>query len=178
MTDQNIVATAAALAEMIYARTDSDQAVTVADINQVTGSAILPDIITVGDILASGAILGTNNYYYGSNGFVGAIYQQGETYYVVLRGSDAGGSSESVELGWDLLTGTGELSGSDEVDRFDWNQNSVIGWADSLAAFEHTQVDDAMALARAALALAGGVTSKVAKSGSDSNLCAINRCIL
>lgn len=102
---------AAALAELIYARDPGDQGMTVADIRRPTGITTLEDnAISVGDTLGgtlnympkSGAH--NNNFYYADNGLVGAVYKSGSTFYVVLRGSDAGANAGAAEIPWDIAT--------------------------------------------------------------------------
>ncbi|MDQ7251718.1 putative Ig domain-containing protein, partial [Dongia sedimenti] len=174
---------AAALAELIYARDPRDQGMTVADIRRLSGVQTLAD-----DAISVGATLGgtlkfvpksgnnNNNFYYADNGFVGAVYQSGSTYYVVLRGSDAGANAGAAEIPWDLATDAPYPSGPDRVDHADWFTDSIlgnprIGILNGVDVYTtETQADDAIALTQAAIKAAtdaGGSKNDVVVIGQS-----------
>lgn len=162
----------AALADFIYARASADQALTLADINRqlsanltiVTDAVVnaFPDAAAAySQALSDGMVQSANNFFYSNTGFVGAIVQEGDKYTIVLRGSDGGSTMTTTDLQNALLNGD---SGDGQIDGPDWHQNVLMGRG-YLA--ERTQADDALALAKIAIELAGGDLSKVSVVGQS-----------
>lgn len=153
---------AAALADMIYARDPDDQAVTLQDIADQLGGS--PTVLSRGQVsspdndradtafseLSSGGVVqSSNEYFYSNTGFVGAIIQDGSKYIVVLRGSDTGSPVTGGDFPGAMLFGE---SHGGNLDGMDWYQNRIMGTG---RLSERTQADDAIALTKAAIALAG-----------------------
>ena len=137
----------AALCENVYRRDPSDQAITFSDIGvqakSVTGTGL------TGDPNADGY------YYNNANGFVGSVTEKlgASTVYVTFRGTDnSGGFGDVVD---DLFTSPLEWAGfstpgsGGHSDPGDFNYaNTALGSGTLI----RTQLDDALALARAAIA--------------------------
>jgi hypothetical protein len=140
---------AAALAEEIYRRDPADQALSLTDINpSYVNKTLSTDSVTA---LASMGIINKDGYYYDdSTGFVGQVVTDGTTTYVVYRGTDAGSSYLNSDGGdWfdaNVPLGLGTTAGT----KLDGSGLPILPNVAS------TQLDDALALAKAAISAANG----------------------
>jgi Ca2+-binding RTX toxin-like protein len=137
---------AAALAEQIYHRNTTDDPITLGQLGLGT-----VDLGKVSGLTSDDSVDGTT--YYSPRGFVGEVVETSDTVYVVFRGTDISGSflsgfqaAESAGLNQNAV----DPSGVNDLG--DISNDILLGQGTG----QQTQLDDALALTRAAEANAGG----------------------
>jgi hypothetical protein len=152
MTNTNLsgVQLAAALAEQVYRRNSNDIPVTLTELGAT------PLTVTPADpnqFATDRSTVDNATYYYTPRGFVGEVVQKDGVVYVVFRGTD---SSESFFNGLKKAAANGFNQTATDPSRLsdlgDWTNNVLL----ALGTSQETQLDDALALTRAAEAAAGG----------------------
>jgi hypothetical protein len=150
---------AAALAEEVYRRNPNDLPITLANL---TGTSAVPLDPPPGLSVAAGA--DGSIYYYSSRGFVGQVVLKDNTLYVVFRGTDASSSfldgfSKAAASGFDQTA----IDASHLSDLGDFTSDLLLGQGTA----RQTQLDDALALTRAAEAEANARGKQVVVVGQS-----------
>jgi Ca2+-binding RTX toxin-like protein len=155
----------AALADLIYARSNLDQAISLQDIrNKFHTQLSYADNVSASFPSAPGLhqyVSGENTFFYSDRGFVGAVVrdQTADKYIVVLRGTDATNDGDALDVAFGGLFGQPfPGDSSPDIDPKDWYANA---WLGSGADYQINQADDAIALAQAAIAAAGSAEKVV-----------------
>lgn len=108
----------AALCELIYVRDPMDQALTLGELD--------PDLsyvnVSSDPTLIAAGIFKSGDYYYSDRGFCGTIVRDGDSYTVVLRGTDVG-PVDPISIGTGFATGIS----TDSVDAEDMRENYYMG---------------------------------------------------
>jgi hypothetical protein len=150
---------AAALAEQIYRRNANDLPIQPGDDLNVQG-------VAVGNLngFATSETSDGLTYYYTARGFVGQVVTDGDTLYVVFRGTDAASSfldgfSEALASGLNQTA----LDPSKQSDLGDFVNDLLLG----LGTTQITQLDDALTLTRAAEAQAAAKGQQVVVVGQS-----------
>jgi pimeloyl-ACP methyl ester carboxylesterase len=157
MTNSVDVLLAAALCEQVYRRDPREQA-----IGQLTGQQLnvegftsfyngTLDIKTGADTIDQLKLVNNAFYYNDNTGFVGQIVEANNKVFVVLRGTDLSSDfTKALESFFADSPQSGNSYGQ-TVDTKDWYYNHQMG----IGSLAHTQIDDALALLKAAKIIAG-----------------------
>src|SRR6266702_973801 len=148
---------AAALAEEIYRRNASDNPIKLSDLG-----AQAVDVVTPAGFSTDSSVDGLT--YYTSRGFVGQVVLKGDTLYVVFRGSDSATSffNSFYQAASNSFSQTAS-DGGHQTDLGDFANNVLLGRGTT----QQTQLDDALALTRAAEARAAALGKQVVVVGQS-----------